>query len=64
MMNGSNPLDAVVAALREVYTEEGVTLFLFSPNRALGGERPAEMVARGEGAKVLRYVEMLAAGSF
>ena len=49
--------------LAEVYKPEGVEIWLHARNRGLGGERPIDLLARGEFQLVLAAVERLRAGS-
>ena len=55
--------EAVRAALRDIYTEEGVEIWLRGRKRLLGGERPIDLIERGEIDRVLAVVEMLASGA-
>lgn len=48
----------------EVYDDEGVELFTNARNRVLGGERPIDLIARGEGQRVIDYLNILADGNF
>lgn len=53
----------VVDQLREVYTEEGVEIWLHGRNRSLGGRRPLELLHEGQFDTVLEAVERLNAGT-
>ena len=48
----------------EVYDDEGVELFMNARNRVLDGERPIDLIDRGEGQGVINYLNMLADGNF
>jgi len=52
-----------VDQLREVYTEEGVEIWLHGRNRGLGGRRPLELLHEGQFDTVLEAVERLNAGT-
>lgn len=55
----------VVAALRELYTEDGIALWLGAPNRMLDGERAIEVCTTQAGReRVLNLVVALAEGAF
>lgn len=56
---------AVEVALAEVYTPEGVDIWLNSRNRMLDNERPVDLLRTPEGEeRVLQLVESLAHGAF
>jgi hypothetical protein len=50
--------------LGEVYTPEGVEVWLAGHNRSLGGERAIDLIDRGEGERVLAVIERLTTGAF
>jgi hypothetical protein len=50
--------------LGEVYTPEGVEVWLAGHNRSLGGERAIDLIERGEGERVLAVIERLLDGAF
>jgi hypothetical protein len=52
----------IVAALREVYTSEGVEIWLRSRNRNLGGERPLDLLGDGRIDEVVQEVEHVTGG--
>jgi transcriptional regulator with XRE-family HTH domain len=47
----------IVRELREVYTEEGVQIWLHARNRNLGSQRPMELLAAGQYDEVLAEAE-------
>jgi transcriptional regulator with XRE-family HTH domain len=49
--------------LVDVYRPEGVEIWLHARNRSLGGDRPIDLLARGEFQAVLAAVERLKAGA-
>lgn len=51
-------------AAAEVFTPEGVDLWYDAPNRALDGWSPRELVAQGDGLRVLRLIDRLDSGAF
>lgn len=53
----------VIAALREVYTDDGVELWLHSPNSELGGARPEDLLRDGQVDVVSDAVERLRVGA-
>lgn len=57
-------LDYVVKQLSEVYTEQGIDIWLHSRNRLLNGQRPIELLKEGNFAEVIRMVEQLQVGAF
>ena len=56
-MNGV--LHQIATILRETYTEDGVRLWINSCNTNLDGERPLDLLGRGEDDRVLQEVERL-----
>lgn len=52
------------ALLTEVYTDEGVHIWLHARNRSLGGQVPAELMSVGATEDVLRLAQQLADGNF
>jgi DNA-binding transcriptional regulator YiaG len=52
----------IVHQLREVYTDEGVQIWLRSRNRNLGGHRPIELLADDQVDAVLGEVERVLGG--
>lgn len=53
----------LVNELREVYTDEGIQIWLRSRNRNLGGRRPIEMLAEDQIDAVLDEVERVVGGT-
>ncbi len=53
-------LSFVVRELREVYTDEGVEIWLHSRNRNLDGERPIDLLTEGSMDEVLQEVQRVA----
>jgi len=53
----------IVQALRDVYTREGIDIWIHARNRTLGGERPIDLLVSGEFQPVLRAVERLRTGA-
>jgi uncharacterized protein (DUF2384 family) len=49
--------------LADVYTEEGVDVWLFAPHRLLGGERPIDLLET-EPHRVLQVVHQLLDGAY
>lgn len=50
------------AVLAETYTAEGVEIYMRSRNRMFDGATPLELIARGEGLRVLNVAGGLADG--
>jgi len=53
----------VIQGLRDVYTEDGVEIWLHGPNRNLGGRKPVEMLENGEFREVLLEIQRLTVGA-
>lgn len=51
-------------AAAEVFTPEGVDLWMDGRNRMLDGRSPRELVTEGEGQRALDLIDFLASGSF
>ncbi len=51
-------------AAAEVFTPEGVDLWIDARNRMLDGRSPRELVVQGEGQRALDLIDFLASGSF
>jgi uncharacterized protein (DUF2384 family) len=66
----SQPLapDETLALAREriadVYRPDGVEIWMSHPNEMLGGETPIDLIARGEGGRVLDLIDVLRSGAF
>lgn len=52
----------LVTELREVYTDEGIQIWLRSRNRNLGQRRPIELLAEGQVEEVLEEVQRVVGG--
>lgn len=50
------------ASLSDVYTDEGIEIWLHARQRALVGQRPLDLLQQGEFEAVLTAVEHLAGG--
>lgn len=57
-MEAIDPHD-IVAALNVPYTKQGVWIWLASPNRNLGNERPIDLLAAGKQERVVREIERI-----
>lgn len=55
-------LKYVIEQLSDVYTDEGVEIWLHTRQRALGGGRPLDLLRQGQFEAVLTAVEHLAGG--
>jgi hypothetical protein len=53
----------IVDRLRDVYRPEGIDIWIHGRNRDLGGERPIDLLERGDFATVLNAVERLESGA-
>jgi len=56
-------LKYVVDQLRDVYTEDGVEIWLHGRNRGLGGQRPISLLEAGQFDVVLEAIERLHTGA-
>jgi DNA-binding transcriptional regulator YiaG len=56
-------LHYLVERVSEVYTPEGVDIWIHSRNRELGGRKPIELLIDGEFEQVLASIERLASGA-
>jgi transcriptional regulator with XRE-family HTH domain len=57
-------LDWLLSELAELYPPDEARLWLFSPHRLLGGDRPADRIQRGEVDDVLALISQLRDGAF
>lgn len=48
----------------EIWEDEGVDMWMNGRNRMFDGERPVDLIARGEGQRVIDYLNQLADGNF
>lgn len=55
-------LKYVIEQLSDVYTDEGIEIWLHARQRALGGRRPLDLLREGEFEAILAVVERLAGG--
>lgn len=53
----------IVERLRDVYTPEGTDIWIHGRNRDLAGERPIDLLQRGDFEAVLHAVERLQTGA-
>lgn len=53
----------LIAGLNDVFTPEGAELWLEAENDEFDGERPQDLIRRGEFDRVLEAVERLRTGS-
>jgi hypothetical protein len=56
--------ERIEALAREVYTEEGVRVWMSGRNKGLGGESPEALIARGEGNQVEQFIAALVVGAY
>lgn len=56
-------INYVMEQLREIYTDEGVEIWLHGRNRALGGERPIDLLRAGDFEPVLTLIESMNEGA-
>lgn len=54
----------VRAAAAEVYTPEGVDIWMNAPNRTLNNATPMQFIAAGDTDRVLQVLDRLASGAF
>lgn len=57
-------LEWLVGELAELYEPDEARLWLFSPHRLLGGERPADRIQQGKVDDVLALIAQLRDGAF
>jgi transcriptional regulator with XRE-family HTH domain len=57
-------LEWIADQLAEFYEPDEARLWLFSPHRLLGGERPADFIQTGRTQEVLALIEQLRTGAF
>lgn len=58
------PIEMVRAMLADVYTAEGVELWLQSPNPWLDGQRPSTLIEQGNVTPVFDAIEAMRDGAF
>jgi uncharacterized protein (DUF2384 family) len=56
-------LHYIVEQLRDVYTAEGVDIWIHGRNRTLGARRPIDLLAEGKFKEVLAAIERLTSGA-
>ena len=56
-------LHYIVDRLRDVYTSEGADIWIHGRNRALGAQKPIDLLIAGKFEQVLGAVERLASGA-
>lgn len=57
-------LEWLIEELAEFYTPEEARLWLFSPHRLLGGDRPADRIQRGQTDDVRALIAQLRDGAY
>ena len=57
-------LDWLVAELSELYPPKEAHLWLYSLHKQLGGQRPVDLIGRGETEKVLAIISQLKDGAY
>lgn len=57
-------LDWLLSELAELYPPDEARLWLFSPHRLLGGERPADRIQQGRVDDVLALISQMRDGAF
>jgi len=60
---GGRTLAYIVERLGDVYRPEGIDIWIHGRNRDLGGQRPIDLLRRGDFAAVLNAVAGLEAGA-
>lgn len=53
----------IIERLSEVYTPEGIDIWIHGRNRELAGQKPIDLLIAGEFERVLAAVERLASGA-
>ena len=54
----------LVSELSELYDPADAHLWLFSPHKLLNGERPVDLIQRGQGERVLKIITQLKDGAY
>ena len=57
-------LEWLVSELAELYRPQQAHLWLFSPHKLLNGERPVDLVRRGQTERVLQVIAQLKDGAY
>lgn len=64
MATNDDELIHVVLAALEVFTPDGVRIWMTAPHTQFGGQSPVKLIRTGRVDDVLRVIEQLATGSF
>jgi uncharacterized protein (DUF2384 family) len=56
-------LNYIIGLLRDVYTTEGIEIWLHGRNRDLAGRRPIDMLKSGDFEEVLQLIDQLVHGA-
>lgn len=56
--------ERVAEAALEIYTKEGVRIWMAAKNRMLDDRSPEDLIRAGETGRVLAYIDFLAEGNF
>jgi transcriptional regulator with XRE-family HTH domain len=64
LRDGLLQLEWLVGELAELYQPQEAHLWLFSPHKQLKGERPVDLIERGETEPVLQIISQLKDGAF
>jgi uncharacterized protein (DUF2384 family) len=57
-------LEWLVSELAGLYSPQEARLWLFSPNKMLGGDRPADRIQQGKAEDVLTVIAQLKDGAY
>jgi len=57
-------LEWLIGELAELYKPQEAHFWLFSPHKLLNGERPVDLIERGESSPVLQLIAQLKDGAF
>ena len=57
-------LEWLIGELAELYSPQDAHLWLFAPHKMLGGERPVDLIERGETERVLQIIAQLKDGAY
>ena len=57
-------LEWLVSQLAELYQPQQARLWLFAPHKLLSGERPVDLIERGDFEKVLQIIDQLKDGAY
>lgn len=56
--------EQIAAHLGQLFDPDGAQEFLASPQKLLDGAIPAQLIARGEGKRVLDLLDLITSGAF